>query len=127
MVCPHPSSTLTFASGRSANSNPNEFQAYTACLDQAAAVTTKCHSRNSSSLPPSLPSSPVDDVAIMRALNLEMIRESGRGGLVTVYEAKNVTDRLKVALKMANDAHNGIHAVREGQRLRRIKSTRTQF
>jgi hypothetical protein len=51
----------------------------------------------------------------------------GRGGLVTVYEAKNVTDRLKVALKMVNDAHNGIHAVREGQRLGRIKSTGTQF
>ena len=63
----------------------------------------------------------------MRALNLEMIRELGRGGLVTVYEAKNVTDRLKVALKMVDDAHNGIHAVREGQRLGRIKSTRTQF
>jgi serine/threonine protein kinase len=38
-----------------------------------------------------------------------------------VYEATNRTDRLKVALKIVKDPQNAIHAIREGQRLRRAK------
>lgn len=65
--------------------------------------------------------SPADDPSIMRMLNLEMIRELGKGGFGTVYEANNFDDRLKVALKIVKDPQNAIHAIREGQRLRRTK------
>ncbi len=33
----------------------------------------------------------------MRALDLEMIRESGKGGFRTVCESQNLAERLKVA------------------------------
>jgi serine/threonine protein kinase len=62
-----------------------------------------------------------DDITIMRMLNMDMIRELGRGGFGTVYEAANRTDRLKVALKIVKDPQNAMHAIREGQRLRRVR------
>ena len=73
---------------------------------------------------PALPlqtASPLDDAAIMRSLNFEMIRELGRGGFGVVYEVKNLADRLKVALKIVKDPRNAKQAIREGQRLRRVK------
>jgi serine/threonine protein kinase len=63
----------------------------------------------------------LDDFAIMRMLGFEMIRELGHGAFGTVYEVKNVLEKLKVALKIARDPENARHAIREGQRLRRIK------
>ena len=57
----------------------------------------------------------------MRALNFDVIRELGKGGFGTVYEAKNPADRLKVAVKIVKDPQNAIQAIREGQRLRRVK------
>jgi serine/threonine protein kinase len=106
-------------------------------LELAAAFVDKCrlslvaqpsgdsHSAStlisSSSAPPALPASPVDDPTIMRSLNFEIIRELGRGGFGTVYEAKNLSDKLIVALKIVKDPANAIQAIREGQRLRRVK------
>ena len=118
---------------------------YGLSLDQATAFADKCSSVISSLdplpsappnlfasfsnetvsrdvlLPPALPPSPAEDSSIMRMLNFEMIRELGKGGFGTVYEAKNLADRLKVALKIVKDPQNAIHAIREGQRLRRVK------
>jgi hypothetical protein len=108
-------------------------------LDKAIAFVNKCReasvcrgttsrgaAMSSSSPPPSTsapfvwPASPADDAAIMRALNLDVIRELGKGGFGTVYEAKNLADRLKVAVKIVKDPQNAIQAIREGQRLRRV-------
>jgi serine/threonine protein kinase len=94
---------------------------YGLSLDQAAAFTDKCRSRDSSFLPPTVTSSLAEDATIIRMLNMEMIRELGKGGFGTVYEVKNLVDRLKVALKIVKDPQNAIHAIREGQRLRRVK------
>jgi serine/threonine protein kinase len=69
----------------------------------------------------SLPLSPLDDVSIMRILNFEPIRELGRGGFGIVYEARNPVDKLRVALKIVKDPANAVHAIREGQRLRRVQ------
>jgi len=68
-----------------------------------------------------LPVSPVDDAALLRKLNLEMVCELGRGGFGRVYKCKNTTDKLIVAVKLVNDPNNAKEAVREGQRLRRVK------
>jgi serine/threonine protein kinase len=67
------------------------------------------------------PISPDGDATIMRMLGFEMIRELGRGGFGSVYEAKNLVDRLKVALKIVKDPQHTVQAIREGQRLRRVK------
>jgi hypothetical protein len=75
----------------------------------------------SASAPSVASASPAGDAAIMRALHLEMIRELGKCGFGTVYEAKNLADRLKVAVKIVKDPLNAIQAIREGQRLRRVK------
>jgi serine/threonine protein kinase len=63
----------------------------------------------------------VDDATIIRMLHMEMIRELGKGSFGTVYEVKNLADRLKVALKIVKDPRNAVQAIREGQRLRRAK------
>ena len=82
----------------------------------------------SSSPPPSTSdssvwsASPTDDTAIMRALNLDVIRKLWKCGFGTVYEAKKPADRLKVAVKIVKDPQNAIQAIREGQRLRRMKN-----
>jgi serine/threonine protein kinase len=78
-------------------------------------------SGDSSFVAPVVNGSAADDATIMRLLHMEMIRELGKGGFGTVYEVKNLTDRLKVALKIVKDPQNAIHAIREGQRLRRVK------
>ena len=94
-----------------------------ACRD----ATRKGAAMSSSSPPPSTlapsvaPASLADDAAIMRALNFDVVRELGKGAFGTVYEAKNLADRLKVAVKIVKDPQNAIQAIREGQRLRRVK------
>jgi hypothetical protein len=89
--------------------NPERISSlYSLSLDQAAAFTEKCGDVLAR---PAFPSS-VDDLSIMRNLNLEMVRELGKGGFGTVYEAKNVTERIKVALKIVKDLENAIQAWR---------------
>jgi serine/threonine protein kinase len=88
-------------------------------LDQAAAFIDRCLR-----LVPAAPtafSPATDDTVIMRSLNMEKIRELGKGGFGTVYEARNLTDLHKVALKIVKDPLNATHAILEGQRLRRVQ------
>jgi hypothetical protein len=94
--------------------------------DKAAEFVDQCRQHvTSSSLPAARDTLTFplafDDAAIIRSLNFEMIRELGRGGFGTVYEAKNFADKLKVALKIVKDPQNAIQAIREGQRLRRVQ------
>jgi serine/threonine protein kinase len=51
----------------------------------------------SASAPTVLPACPAGDAAIVRALDLEMIRGLGKGGFRTVCESQNLAERLKVA------------------------------
>jgi serine/threonine protein kinase len=102
---------------------PNDVAVHLARFDEqreSYPISTACNPTLARPFPV-LPVSPADDSTIMRMLNMEMICQLGQGGFGTVYEAKNLTDRLKVALKIVKDPQNAIHAVREGQRLRRIK------
>jgi serine/threonine protein kinase len=64
---------------------------------------------------------PLDDTSLLRMLNFEILGELGRGGFGRVYKCKNVADKLIVAVKLVNDPKNASEAVREGQRLRRVK------
>jgi serine/threonine protein kinase len=78
----------------------------------------------SSSGPPQQPgtaSTPVDTDSAMREMKLEMVRELGKGGFGTVFLCKNPADRLYVAVKLVNDPKHAKEAMREGQRLRRVK------
>jgi serine/threonine protein kinase/uncharacterized protein YjbI with pentapeptide repeats len=92
----------------------------------AAAFVDQCRARAGTLPSPSFsdlcsPSSPLDDASVMRKLNFEPIRVLGRGGFGIVYEVRNLADKLKVALKIVKDPRNAVHAIREGQRLRRVK------
>jgi serine/threonine protein kinase len=83
-------------------------------------VSSFASSISSSHKPASL-STPVCDATLLRKLNLEIVGELGKGGFGRVYKCKNATDKLVVAVKLVNDPKNAKEAVREGQRLRRVK------
>ena len=83
-------------------------------------VSSFASSISSSHKPASL-STPVSDATLLRKLNLEIVGELGKGGFGRVYKCKNATDKLVVAVKLVNDPKNAKEAVREGQRLRRVK------
>ena len=61
-----------------------------------------------------------DDAAIIRMLKFEMIRELDRGAFGIVYEAMNLTDKTKAALKIVKGPENAAEAIREGQKLRHV-------
>ena len=63
----------------------------------------------------------LDVASLLLKLNLEITSELGKGGFGTVYKCKNLADKLTVAVKLVNDPKNAKEAMREGQRLRRVK------
>ena len=83
-------------------------------------VSSFASSISSTHKPASL-STPVSDATLLRKLNLEIVSELGQGGFGRVYKCKNASDKLVVAVKLVNDIKNAKEAVREGQRLRRVK------
>jgi serine/threonine protein kinase len=88
-----------------------------ASANDFSSVSSMSSSISSASSPATL----VDDAALLRKLNLEIVGELGKGGFGTVFKCKNLADKLIVAVKLVNDPKNAKEAMREGQRLRRVK------
>jgi hypothetical protein len=63
----------------------------------------------------------LNDASLLRQLKLETVCELGKGGFGTVYKCKDAVQRRFVAVKLVNDPHNALAAIREGQKLLRAK------
>ena len=83
--------------------------------------TSTTTSSASSSPAPASAATPVDAASLLRKLNLEMVGELGKGGFGTVYKCKDALQKRFVAVKLVNDAKNAQAAMREGQKLLRVK------
>jgi hypothetical protein len=63
----------------------------------------------------------VDDISVLRKINLEHVCTLGKGGFGTVYKCKDIVQKRFVAVKLVIDPKNAQAAKREGQKLLRVK------